>query len=58
MMGLRQKRNVNGDDVRFGKELIEAHVFGVGDGGDPLVGRVGVIAQDLHWQITHAKHLL
>ena len=38
---------MDGEDVRVGQELIDADVLGVGDGGDPVVGRVSVIAEDL-----------
>jgi len=47
MMSFRQERDVDWDDVWLGKELIEGNVLGVGDGLDPVGGRVGVIAEDL-----------
>ncbi len=33
--------------MRFGQQLVHGHVFRVGDGGDPVVGWVGVVAEDL-----------
>ena len=47
MVGFRQQRNVDGDDVSVGQQLIHGDVLGVGDGGDPVVGWVSVIAEDL-----------
>ena len=47
MMSFGQERNVDRDDVSLGEELVEGNVLGVGDGLDPVGGRVCVVAENL-----------
>ena len=42
-----QERNVDGDEVGVTEEVVQLHVLGVGDCGDPVGGGVGVVAEHL-----------
>ena len=42
-----QQGDVDGDEVGVAEEVVELHVLRVGDGGDPVVRGVGVVAEDL-----------
>lgn len=47
VVGLFEQRYVDGDDGAVLQEVVQLDVLGVGDGGDPVLGRVRVEAQDL-----------